>query len=869
MEPVGQLYATCSTLDDSLSNAYHNISVYYYSQKDYHAAIAYAGRAAETQERLFAGQQPGLELGKTYHNLGIFHQRQYKWRLANEYFSKAVATFLEVDHPDATRRRLKSAVQAGLTSQYLGNYKRSEAFYQAVTEDANVADFPKVLADALSRSGDLYMEMEDFSAAAEAYGQATEVFEELGSAYKYQDARLALANAAYKSADYETSRRLLKELVPLFRKTDDERLSRALSLRLLNNIKGERLTDAEENYTENLQLALRLGYPDLIAQAYDNGAELAKAQGNAAEAIQRIRLAMNALVPNFIATDERSLPTTAEMRNSVYQGDLLIYLNDLAIAYEADGRLTEAIDALAKAGDLTDLIQEGVGAANSKLFWRKQVRGTYERAISLCYRTGDSLRAFDFFERSRAVLLQEALIENDRRAMLPDSVLAALDDYALRLTEMRTDLSAKETDGNSELNLRINILQDSLSNFRREVSRSFPNTLSVVSGATSVDLATAINNLDKSNIDYAVQYFVGEEEVFAYVIERGVPTLHKLGNTKKTIQHVQQWLGLFSSPQAFAEESNGYLFWGTTLAEKLLLGTGLQQDYSLLIIPDGILAFLPFAALPRVPGPGEEDAPYLVAHPITYSQSAAVYAHTLEKADQPIQRTLLSAFAPYTEPQGDGEIVLQSSQTEMETLEKLFNASITTGDAASRAAMIAGLQSADIVHLATHAYASNTASSDPRILTADSTIYLSDIYNLRAQQRLVTLSACYSNIGQDASGEGVLSLGRAFTAAGASGVVASLWGLNDRSTAGIMESFYTKLHAGETVPRALQSAQLAYLNDPTVPSYLRTPYYWGALTYYGAPAAVAATPSSNSWYIWGAGLAFVLGMLFFVFQRKL
>jgi CHAT domain-containing protein len=88
---------------------------------------------------------------------------------------------------------------------------------------------------------------------------------------------------------------------------------------------------------------------------------------------------------------------------------------------------------------------------------------------------------------------------------------------------------------------------------------------------------------------------------------------------------------------------------------------------------------------------------------------------------------------------------------------------------------------------------------------------------------LVVLSACETGLGALETGQGVLGLQRAFQAAGARAVVASLWKVEDAATSVLIEQFYTnlwdqKLHRLE----ALRRAQLAVLKDPGLVERRRT-----------------------------------------------
>ena len=92
---------------------------------------------------------------------------------------------------------------------------------------------------------------------------------------------------------------------------------------------------------------------------------------------------------------------------------------------------------------------------------------------------------------------------------------------------------------------------------------------------------------------------------------------------------------------------------------------------------------------------------------------------------------------------------------------------------------------------------------------------------------LVVLSACETGLGEIRNGEGVYGLQRAFLVAGAEGVLMSLWKVNDRSTAALMQLFYERWLGGENKADALREAQLAFMKTH------RDPYYWGAFVLIG------------------------------------
>jgi hypothetical protein len=94
----------------------------------------------------------------------------------------------------------------------------------------------------------------------------------------------------------------------------------------------------------------------------------------------------------------------------------------------------------------------------------------------------------------------------------------------------------------------------------------------------------------------------------------------------------------------------------------------------------------------------------------------------------------------------------------------------------------------------------------------------------------VVLSACRTALGKEVRGEGMIGLTRGFMYAGASGVVSSLWKVDDEATSELMRRFYENLlRRGMTPAEALGAAQNSIRQEPR----WRSPYYWAAFTLQG------------------------------------
>lgn len=143
------------------------------------------------------------------------------------------------------------------------------------------------------------------------------------------------------------------------------------------------------------------------------------------------------------------------------------------------------------------------------------------------------------------------------------------------------------------------------------------------------------------------------------------------------------------------------------------------------------------------------------------------------------------------------------------------------------------------VHFATHGYVDTTRAGLSAIVlslvdehgkTQDGFLRTHDIYNLKLPAELVVLSACETGLGKEVKGEGIEGLTRGFMHAGARRVIVSLWNVNDRATAGLMQRLYVGMLRNKKTPAAaLRSAQIEMLRV----KQWESPYYWAAFVMQG------------------------------------
>jgi len=143
------------------------------------------------------------------------------------------------------------------------------------------------------------------------------------------------------------------------------------------------------------------------------------------------------------------------------------------------------------------------------------------------------------------------------------------------------------------------------------------------------------------------------------------------------------------------------------------------------------------------------------------------------------------------------------------------------------------------VHFATHGYLDTEHAGLSAIVLSmvdeqgkpqDGFLRTHDIYNLKLPAELVVLSACETGLGKEVKGEGIEGLTRGFMYAGARRVVVSLWNVNDKATASLMQRLYVGILRNKKTPAAaLRAAQLEMLRTPQ----WRSPYFWAAFVMQG------------------------------------
>jgi CHAT domain-containing protein/tetratricopeptide (TPR) repeat protein len=257
----------------------------------------------------------------------------------------------------------------------------------------------------------------------------------------------------------------------------------------------------------------------------------------------------------------------------------------------------------------------------------------------------------------------------------------------------------------------------------------------------------------------------------------------------------------------------------------------IPQGAPVTILPDGSLYGLNFETL-LAPSPQLhywiEDVDISYANSLTLL-AAGASRHAASKKKLLLVGDPVSPDAEFPK--------LSQAAAEMTGIENYFPAAERTVFSGAAATPDSYLKSQpagfSYIHFVAHGTASRTSPLDSALILSrqgdDYKLYARDIIQHPLRADLVTISACHGEGVRTYSGEGLVGLSWAFLHAGAHGVIAALWEVNDNSTPQLMDHLYSEIGKGVPPDAALRDAKLALLHSGGV---YRRPFYWAPFELY-------------------------------------
>jgi CHAT domain-containing protein/tetratricopeptide (TPR) repeat protein len=794
-----------------------------------HGALGDTQKEAACYERVLslpAAQVTAGQRAAANKSLGVLARDQGDYQKALERLRQAREEWPDED-PVGKSRAYESL---GHTYLLLGSEEQALDAYKKSLEHARAASSPDFVTDALASQALAYLEMRQFDRAREAL---------LG----------VLESSAGRNAN-------------------------VLNVLGLVELEQRNLIAARFWHQRALTLAREMADGEQEAQALANLGYIQGMAGDSAEALR-----------SFARAEELyGALGDANAVSRICHGRALVLLES--------GRLPEALTQVERSLRLVETMRAAPGSGELRASFLALRRDVYAAKIDILMalhdrdRTaGHDAEAFEVSEAAHGRTLLEALASGGQQ--LPSAVDPALlqqeRGLLLRFQQAEREQLQHLAQGNPAAGLAgeeagLQEVRQSLDEIREEIRRQDPRHADLMRPRCLSAAELQADVLDGDTL--LVSYFLGRERSFVWVLGKDMLVSRELPAPKVIEKLAREAYAELSRPvrrgQVSTAPSAALLELSRAILEPLAEHLGSKR---LLVIPDGALHYIPFAALPA-PLDRRGTAPPLVrTHEIVVLPSASVLAVLRREAaerEPPAGRIavladpVFEADDPRLQSAGRGkprrispvaveapldDLLRTTRSLGISHLERLEHTGVEAqairalvpdrrlealGFDANRAiAMSPRLADYRTVHFATHGFFDSRVPRQSGIVLSlfdaagnpqDGFLRLSEIYSLHLPVDLVVLSACQTALGEEVRGEGLVGLTRGFQHAGASRVLVSLWSVNDRATAELMAQFYQAYeNDGLPAAAALRQAQLAMARHPR----WGAPYHWAAFVLHG------------------------------------
>lgn len=781
-------------------------------------------------------------------------------------------------------------LQALARLQYLrGEYQEALNRYTSVRDRFQAAGDAVWEAASLTGIATVYEEMGDGRSALGYRGTAARLFETAGLQMAAIEMYMEVGNG-YVGSDVSTALTWLERARALSVSTGNRHmLSYALHYIGLAHLARGDPVEALRHLGQSLDIQRSVEDPRFRARTLCGLGQAHGAQGDDRRAVEYFQRALDL----SRASGDRVAQATALFglaRSSVS-------MNDVAAAR------THIDSAL----NLTESLRSEVESQDLRTSYLASVHQYYELRTDVLMRLhkthprqGLAAAAFESSEQARARSLLDSLAEarvDLRRGLDPillkreQALKRAFDDWAER--QRRLASAPSSTANPRAMAEEYRDLERRYDQIQAEIRSRSPRY-----AALARPQPLGLEQVQRQVLDAGtllLEYALGEERSHLWAVSSTNHASYELPSraeieqaARRLYEHLTARLREKGGPQQRRTriEEADRLYWEEAgrLSETLL--GPVAKDMAgkrLVVVADGALQYLPFAALPA-PGSRGEPVPVVVEHEVVSLPSAsvlavlrretagrkpqdklvAVLADPVFEADDPRLRARSRAAGslqrqdsrtrdlagPYAGANGalPGLGGVRDSQPSVSRLAATrLEADAIVGlaprgmalrktdfDASRAAAMSPELAHYRIVHFATHGVFDNDSPGlsgivlslfDERGREQDGFLRLHDIYGLQLPVELVVLSACNTALGRQVRGEGLVGIVRGFMYAGAKRVVASLWKVDDDATGEMMRRFYAQMLEEHRSPAAaLREAQLAMWRQDR----WRAPFYWAA-----------------------------------------
>ncbi|WP_026954054.1 CHAT domain-containing protein [Algoriphagus vanfongensis] len=795
-------------------------------------------------------------LAIAYNNLGNLYHQLHEYPLAEPYFQKALDLH-SYNYGTQDIGIIQPIVHLASTKTYLSKFEEADSLFfkayqlQGILEKENT----RGLADLETQLGDLYSLQERSEEAISWYRKSLQHYENSGieNHFMVQETKSSLATELSKSGKTDSAIVLQEEVLEAY--TRD-------------------YPDAK------IQLAVKINQ---LSRSLFRSHQLQKAQAYSDSAFAVLVSKEMLKQENWV----KELPPSSAVADLIFLRIEL--LEELNIQSPAAATLEEIVSLADQYRLHFEKSIIGLRSQYSLIELAKKQRQILQKGMQAAYALAQTYHqekflqiAFQFSEIEKGVLLRLAsnnlLVDHAKSRINP--VLEKDRQWRETISQINASYLNSTTENDSLLNLLTQNLDDYAS-FQDSLVHADPSQWKAKFDLKPFTLEEIRSKLLGKELAL-VEYSVTDKEIFSFVLTETDFQVFRI-EREAVISNLNSIQDLrILDANAFKKYSYG-LF--SMLLKPILSQI---QGKNLLIVPDRELFSLNFEILlSDLEGEQFSEFNYLLKdYEISYLLSASTAPQFFPKNQKSNPNGLFMAPG-FTQKMkwtsADSTVIpiqnqlirqpfsLQAAQHAMGQMGgKLYQETEAQESSFKDFASDFG-----IIHLATHGEVDNQFPMQSRLFMAipqlldsnatdDGIIHAFEVYGMQLQAELAVLSACNTGVGKFQEGEGVVSLAHSFLYAGSSSVLMSLWGVDEKSSAEILQEFYKQLSEGKSKSSALRLAKLKFL--ATAPEELAHPYYWAGLGLIGDPSPI--TNQQTIWGFWCIGFVLLLGLLLFFIRRN-
>jgi CHAT domain-containing protein len=680
-------------------------------------------------------------------------------------------------------------------------------------------------------------------------GQKGILLNNLGNNYILSSAGNLMHPEIYRKAEntFESAVHYLKN-----EKEQSETLSNSYrNLATLNRQRQQfEVADSYLAKAEKLFFQTQNQQPRKVAKLYYEKALLLFDERKYDESEKQISAVFKILIPNY--SSKNIFPN----QDQFYAETVLIDVLDLqAEILFKQNHPKKALDAFKLSFYIEDLLMNGLIYENSKIITQIRARNRTEKCLLIydrLYQEDSKIQylndAFQLAEKTKSGILK-GYRSNIKGASAKEKQIIQ------QFQNVNNTIIKEQQKGDLANISKINQLikkQNELMLLLKNIQSENPDYI-----RENCNLKQLFSKLEKDKA-VLVYYFMGNENLFYFTLQNNRINFRHIYTAHRSMIEIVKFIDYFSSAGAITNDISGYNYYGKRVYDLLKLPSNVIYK-NLIIVPDGILNFLPFEALITTESKTTNFAKmhYLLNDfKIGYNTSASFYLNSKPISNS--EKTVLGIFPIFEKTAYE----LSYSKKELESIQSNFKGKYLENSAATFSNFKKNANHYSILHLSTHA-SSGDIETPASIKFYDQEILYSELYNLNINPDLVVLSACETGIGKLYKAEGAMSVARGFQFAGAQNLLFSLWKVNDYTTSVFMADFYKNIKNDVPYFEANTNAKLDFLNDKSIPNAKKSPYYWSSFVYYGS---ISAEEKATNYIFYIISLLTVIG-LFLIFNH--